>query len=172
MTRRRYPLMILINQSRNHRYPLINRLSTRRPWQSRLVTRVRGSKGRYYNNNRRSSDFERPQGSRLNPTQNTDILHWTLRPTFTTLLGKCRGISYWMGVPKHREKCKSATISLLCGDSLSMSSVVWGPARRSIALPSRQVTEYGSHVKTCSALKFINLNWLLKHTSFFQAAHS
>ena len=39
MTRRRYPLMILINQSRNHRYPLINRLSTRRPWQSRRVTR-------------------------------------------------------------------------------------------------------------------------------------
>ena len=33
----RYPLMILINQSRNHRYPLINRLSTRRPRQSRLV---------------------------------------------------------------------------------------------------------------------------------------
>ena len=73
MTRRRYPLMILINQSRNHRYPLINRLSTRRPWQSRLVTRVRGSIGRYYNNNRRSSDFERPRGSRLNPTQNIDI---------------------------------------------------------------------------------------------------
>ena len=65
--------MILINQSRNHRYPLINRLSTRRPWQSRLVTLVRGSIGRYYNNNRRSSDFERPRGSRLNPTQNTDI---------------------------------------------------------------------------------------------------
>ena len=59
MTRRRYPLMILINQSRNHRYPLINRLSTRRPWQSRRVTLVRGSIGRYYNNNRRSPDFER-----------------------------------------------------------------------------------------------------------------
>ena len=58
MTRRRYPLMILINQSRNHRYPLINRLSTRRPWQSGRVTRVRGSIGRYYNNNRRSPDFE------------------------------------------------------------------------------------------------------------------
>ena len=59
MTRRRYPLMILMNQSRNHRYPLINRLSTRRPCQSRRVTRVRGSIGRYYNNNRRSLDFER-----------------------------------------------------------------------------------------------------------------
>ena len=59
MTRRRYPLMILINQSRNQRYPLINRLSTRRPWQSRRVTWVRGSIGRYYNNNRRSPDFER-----------------------------------------------------------------------------------------------------------------
>ena len=59
MTRRRYPLMILINQSRNHRYPLINRLSTRRPWQSRRVTRVRGSIGRYYDNSRRSPDFER-----------------------------------------------------------------------------------------------------------------
>ena len=51
--------MILINQSRNHRYPLINRLSTRRPWQSRRVIRVRGSVGRYYNNNRRSPDLER-----------------------------------------------------------------------------------------------------------------
>ena len=51
--------MILINQSRNHRYPLINRLSTRRPWQSRRVTRVRGSIGRYYDNNRRSPNFER-----------------------------------------------------------------------------------------------------------------
>ena len=59
MTRRRYPLMIFINQSRNHRYPLINRLSTRRPWQSRRVTRVRGSIGRYDNNNRRSPNFER-----------------------------------------------------------------------------------------------------------------
>ena len=59
MTRRRYQLMILINQSRNHRYPLINRLSTRHPWQSRRVTRVRGSIGRYYDNNRRSPDFER-----------------------------------------------------------------------------------------------------------------
>ena len=28
------------------------------------------------------------------------FLHWMLRPTFTTLLGKCRAISYWMGVPK------------------------------------------------------------------------
>ena len=61
MTRRRYPLMILINQSRNHIhvYPLINRLSTRHPWQSRRVTRVKGSIGRYYNNNRHSPDFER-----------------------------------------------------------------------------------------------------------------
>ena len=59
MTWRRYPLMILINQSRNHRYPLINRLSTRRPWQSRRVTLVRGSIGRYYNNNTHSPDFER-----------------------------------------------------------------------------------------------------------------
>ena len=59
MTRRQYPLMILINQSRNHRYSLINQLSTRRMWQSRRVTRVRGSIGRYYNNNRRSPDFER-----------------------------------------------------------------------------------------------------------------
>ena len=50
--------MILINQSRNHRYPLINRLSTSRPWQSRQMTRLRGSIGRYYNNNRRTPDFE------------------------------------------------------------------------------------------------------------------
>ena len=53
------------------------------------------------------------------------FLHWTLRPTFTTLLGKRRAISHWMGVPKNRGKCKSATISLHRGDSLSMSSVVW-----------------------------------------------
>ena len=186
MTRRRYPLMILSNQSRNHRYPLINRLSTRRPWQSCRVTRVRGSTGRYYNN-RRSSDFERfvltyyalkhdnfksveVQGR--TPLKILIFLYWTLRPTFITLLGKRCGISHWMGVPKNHGKCKSATISLHHGDSLSMSSVVWGPARRSIALPSRQITEHGSHGKTCSALKFSNLYWLLKHTSFVQAAHS
>ena len=33
------------------------------------------------------------------------FLHWTLRPTFTTLLGKRRAISHWMGVPKNRGKC-------------------------------------------------------------------
>ena len=54
------------------------------------------------------------------------FLHWTLRPTYTTLFRKQRAISHWMGVPKNRGKCKSATISLHCGDSLmSMSSVVW-----------------------------------------------
>ena len=157
MTRRRYPLMILINQSRNHRYPLINQLSTRRPWQSRRVTRVRGSIWRYYNNNRRSSDFERFVLTyyvlKYDNFKSVEVqvwtqlkilifLHWTLRPTFTTLLGKRRGISHWMGVPKNRRKCKSATISLHRGDSLS------------------------------SALKFSNLCWLLKHTFFVQAAHS
>ena len=30
------------------------------------------------------------------------FLHWTLRPTFTTLLGRRRAISHWMGVPKNR----------------------------------------------------------------------
>ena len=34
-----------------------------------------------------------------------------------------------MGVPKNRGKCKSATISLHRGDSLSMSSVVWALSR-------------------------------------------
>ena len=53
------------------------------------------------------------------------FLHWTLRPTFTTLLRKRRAISHWMGVPKNRGKCKSAKISLHRGESLSMSSVVW-----------------------------------------------
>ena len=52
------------------------------------------------------------------------FLQWTLRPTFTMLLGKPRAISQWMGVPKNGGKCKSATISLHRGDSLSMSSVV------------------------------------------------
>ena len=56
---REYASSLLINQSRNHRCSLINRLSTRRPWQSRRVTRVRWSIVRYYNNNRRSPDFER-----------------------------------------------------------------------------------------------------------------
>ena len=43
------------------------------------------------------------------------------------LLGKRCAISHWMGlaVPKKQGKCKSATISLLCGDSLSLSYIVW-----------------------------------------------
>ena len=49
------------------------------------------------------------------------FLHWTCRLTFTTLLGKRRAISHLMAVPKNREKCKSATISLHRGDSLSAS---------------------------------------------------
>ena len=49
------------------------------------------------------------------------FLHWTCRPTFTTLLGKRCAISHLMAVPKKRGKCKSATISLHRGDSLSAS---------------------------------------------------
>ena len=53
--------MKLINPSRNHRYPLINRSSTRRPWQSRWETCVRGLdyniNRTLNNNNRRSADF-------------------------------------------------------------------------------------------------------------------
>ena len=50
------------------------------------------------------------------------FLHWTCKPTFTTLLGKRRAISHLMAVPKNRGKCKSATISLHRGDSLSVSA--------------------------------------------------
>ena len=49
------------------------------------------------------------------------FLHWTCRPTFTTLLRKRRAISHLMAVPKNRGKCKSATTSLHRGDSLSAS---------------------------------------------------
>ena len=49
------------------------------------------------------------------------FLHWTCRPTFTTLLGKRRAISHLLAVPKNRGKCKSATISLHRGDLLSAS---------------------------------------------------
>ena len=56
------------------------------------------------------------------------FLHWTLRPTtfhYVSRKTPSRAISHWMGVPKTRGKCKSATTSLHYGDSLSMSSVVW-----------------------------------------------
>ena len=46
----------------------------------------------------------------LTPLKILIFLHWTLRPTFTTLLGKRRAISHWMAVPKNRGKCKLATI--------------------------------------------------------------
>ena len=49
------------------------------------------------------------------------FLHWTCRPTVTTLLGKRRAISHLIAVPKNRGKYKSATISLHRGDSLSTS---------------------------------------------------
>ena len=58
------------------------------------------------------------------PLKKLMFLHWILRPTFTTLLGKRRAISHWMAVPKNHGKCKSATISLHRGDSLSMSCIV------------------------------------------------
>ena len=54
------------------------------------------------------------------------FLHWTCRPTFTTLLGKRRAISHLMAVPKNSGKCKSATISLHRGDSLSASGPLSG----------------------------------------------
>ena len=53
------------------------------------------------------------------------FLHWTCRPTFTTLLGEHRAILHLMAVPKNRGKCKSATISLHRGDSLSASGPPW-----------------------------------------------
>ena len=65
------------------------------------------------------------------------ILHWTLRPTFTTVLGKCRAISDWMAVPKNRGKCKSATISLHRGDSLSMSCIVCFNSTRQFQISDR-----------------------------------
>ena len=52
------------------------------------------------------------------------FLHWTLRPTFTTLLRKCRAISHWMAVPKKCGKCKSVTISLHSSDSSSVSCII------------------------------------------------
>ena len=62
--------------------------------------------------------------SRFKVEPHSKLLHWTCRPTFTTLLGKRRAISYLMAVPKNRGKCKSATISLHWGDSLSASATV------------------------------------------------
>ena len=61
------------------------------------------------------------------PLKTLIFLHWTLPPTFTTLLGKRRAISHWMGVQKNRGKCKSATISLLTEHVLRrLGFVVYG----------------------------------------------
>ena len=55
-------------------------------------------------------NFKSVENQGWTPLKILIFLHWTLRPTFTTLLGKCRAFSHWMAVPKNRGKCKSATI--------------------------------------------------------------
>ena len=67
-------------------------------------------------------DFKSVEVQGWTPLEILIFLHWTCRPTFTTLLGKRRAISHLMAVPKNRGKCKSATISLRRGDSLSASA--------------------------------------------------
>ena len=67
-------------------------------------------------------DFKSVEVQGWTPLKILIFLHLTCRPTFTTLLGKRSAISHLMAVPKNRGKCKSATISLHRGDSMSASA--------------------------------------------------
>ena len=51
-------------------------------------------------------DFKSVEVQGWTPLEILIFLHWTCRPTFTTLLWKRRAISHLMAVPKKRGKCK------------------------------------------------------------------